>query len=209
MPKHIDSMRKTPIQNRGQQTIDVLFEATAQLLDKMNSDDVNTNQIADRAGYSIGTLYSYFPNKKSLLREMALREVRRFETQFEAKIKNSQEKDPALIIRELVRLALATLNGRHRVRRRLFLMVGLEPVVISAMDQAINRMTNQLLESFGIDPEQLSQSRRFLIFRTVVGPIRAAALHAPDILARSDFEDDLVLVCLTLLGMNETSTSKL
>lgn len=201
MPDRIDSMRRTPIQNRGRQTMDDLFEATAQLLDKMSPDEVNTNRIADRAGFSIGTLYSYFPNKASLLREMALREVRRFEARFEETIEASRAQQPDHVIRQIVRLALTPLKGRHRVRRKLVLLVGQDPTVQAAMHQAIDRMTGRFLECVGIDPNDMSRARRFLIFRSVLGPIRAAALHAPDLLALPEFEEDLVRVSLALLGM--------
>lgn len=202
MPDRIDSMRKKPIQNRGRQTMDDLFEATAQLLEKMSPDKVNTNRIADRAGFSIGTLYSYFPNKASLLREMALREVRRFEARFDESIETSRAEKPDIVIRKIVRLALTPLNGRHHVRRKLILLVGQDPAVQATMHQAIDRMTDRFLVCVGIDPNDISPTLRFLIFRSVLGPIRAAALHAPDLLTLPEFEDDLVRVSLALLGMS-------
>ena len=205
MPDSIDFMRKTPVQNRGRQTMEDLFEAAAQLLDKMSPDEVNTNRIATRAGFSIGTLYSYFPNKASLLREMALREVRRFEASFEEAIAISRPRQPGHVIRQIVRLALTPLNNRHRVRRKLVLLVGQDPAVQAALHQAIDRMTDRFLVCVGIDPNDLSRTRRFLIFRSVLGPIRAAALHAPDLLALPEFEDDLVRVSRALLGMSAES----
>jgi AcrR family transcriptional regulator len=205
VPNRIDSMRKTPIQNRGRQTMDDLFEAAAQLLDKMSPDEVNTNRIADRAGFSIGTLYSYFPNKASLLREMALRELRRFEASFEEIIETSRAEQPDDVIRQIVRLALTPLNGRHRVRRKLVLIVGQDPAVQAALHQAIDRMTDRFLVCVGIDPNEMSRTRRFLIFRSVLGPIRAAALHSADLLALPEFEDDLVRVSLALLRISAGS----
>lgn len=70
MPKHIKQSvkpRKSPSQQRAQQTVDAILEATARILVEQGWDKTNTNMIARRAGVSIGSLYQYFPNKESLV----------------------------------------------------------------------------------------------------------------------------------------------
>jgi len=58
-------------QARAQQTIQTLFKAAAQILDKDGEAGLSTNKVAAAAGFSIGTLYQYFPSKEVLLRAMA------------------------------------------------------------------------------------------------------------------------------------------
>lgn len=59
--------RKKPRQRRAQETVEALLTATAQLLDEEGYEQLNTNQIARRAGVSIGSLYQYYPNKEALV----------------------------------------------------------------------------------------------------------------------------------------------
>jgi AcrR family transcriptional regulator len=69
------SLRKKPQQERSRATIDVIFEATIQILLANGFDKTTTIQIADRAGVSVGSLYQYFPNKRALLAAIVKRHV--------------------------------------------------------------------------------------------------------------------------------------
>lgn len=61
------SPRKLGQQFRAQETIDVILEATSELLKEKGFKSVSTNKIVEKAGVSIGTLYQYFPSKESVL----------------------------------------------------------------------------------------------------------------------------------------------
>jgi AcrR family transcriptional regulator len=59
--------RKTPVQERSGHTVEVIFEATIQVLLQLGQDKLTTTKVAERAGVSVGTLYQYFPNKQALV----------------------------------------------------------------------------------------------------------------------------------------------
>jgi AcrR family transcriptional regulator len=59
--------RKTPVQARSAVTVEAISEATIQVLLSHGADRLTTTRVAERAGVSVGTLYQYFPNKRSLL----------------------------------------------------------------------------------------------------------------------------------------------
>src|SRR6201988_5483385 len=59
--------RKTPVQARAAVTVESICEATIQVLLTHGADRLTTTRVADRAGVSVGTLYQYYPNKRSLL----------------------------------------------------------------------------------------------------------------------------------------------
>jgi AcrR family transcriptional regulator len=59
--------RKTPQQSRSVATVEAIHDATIQVLLKNGADRLNTVNVAQRAGVSVGTLYQYFPNKQALL----------------------------------------------------------------------------------------------------------------------------------------------
>ncbi len=59
-------MRKTPRQARSHDTVEVIIEAAARILGRRGWGQFTTNEVADVAGVSIGSLYQYFPNKVAL-----------------------------------------------------------------------------------------------------------------------------------------------
>jgi AcrR family transcriptional regulator len=67
--------RKAPRQRRSQQTVDRIVEAAARVFNEDGYPSTTTNEIAAEAGVSIGSLYQYFPNKDSLLIEIARRHI--------------------------------------------------------------------------------------------------------------------------------------
>jgi AcrR family transcriptional regulator len=70
-PQAPASLRRQPSQARAQQTMQTLFKAAAQILDKEGEAGLTTNKVAAAAGFSIGTLYQYFPSKEVLVQAMA------------------------------------------------------------------------------------------------------------------------------------------
>ncbi|GGA03569.1 TetR/AcrR family transcriptional regulator [Dyella caseinilytica] len=70
--------RKTPLQQRSRSTVAALVEAGARVLVQHGWSRFTTNQVAEIAGVSIGSLYQYFPDKLALaeaIRQRHLDEV--------------------------------------------------------------------------------------------------------------------------------------
>jgi AcrR family transcriptional regulator len=60
-------MRKVPRQERSRGTVEAIVEATARILGERGWGRLTTNEVAEVAGVSIGSLYQYFPDKLSLI----------------------------------------------------------------------------------------------------------------------------------------------
>ncbi len=71
----VTTPRKKAGQTRSADTIKVILEAAARILEERGLAGYNTNAIAERAGVSIGSLYQYFPNKHAITRAL----IERFE----------------------------------------------------------------------------------------------------------------------------------
>ncbi|WP_455708849.1 TetR/AcrR family transcriptional regulator [Burkholderia seminalis] len=61
------AMRKAPRQARSRATVDVIVTAGARVLDTHGWAGFTTNEVAEVAGVSIGSVYQYFPNKLALV----------------------------------------------------------------------------------------------------------------------------------------------
>jgi AcrR family transcriptional regulator len=60
-------MRKAPQQARSRVTTDAILDAAARILGERGWTGLTTNNVAEVAGVSIGSLYQYFPNKLALI----------------------------------------------------------------------------------------------------------------------------------------------
>lgn len=65
--KKMLDLRKTPSQERSRKTMAAIYEAAANIFASNGYAETTTDQIAQRAGVSIGTLYNYFSSKESIL----------------------------------------------------------------------------------------------------------------------------------------------
>jgi AcrR family transcriptional regulator len=71
-------MRRAPMQRRSTERVDRMLDVCATLLDKVGYESLTTKAIAEQAGVSIGSVYQYFPDKKSMVRSLAVRYLDEF-----------------------------------------------------------------------------------------------------------------------------------
>ncbi len=71
MPRKAQTRPRKPAQqSRSQVTVDAILEGAARLFAEGGLEKVTTNQIAELAGVSVGSLYQYFPSKQAILGEL-------------------------------------------------------------------------------------------------------------------------------------------
>ena len=111
--------RFQPRQRRSEETIDVLLEAAAQVLDQPKQPAFTTNHIAHRAGVSIGTLYRYFPNKGRIQEILILREIERRENKITKLLSDKKHASGSEALDMVIETTLGAFEGRSRVRLKL------------------------------------------------------------------------------------------
>jgi AcrR family transcriptional regulator len=104
---------RTPRQQRSRRTFEDILEAAAQVFDTEGL-GATTNRIAERAGYSIGTLYQYFPDKWALLCALADRHIDSAHEHFDAVLSRLRETRPGWeeVVRQVAE-AVAEVHRRH------------------------------------------------------------------------------------------------
>ena len=109
--------RKQPLQERSRETVGVILEAAARILEERGLEGYNTNAVAERGGISVGSVYQYFPNKDSLT--LAL--IARFEEEIlgaaQAAIAASEGKDLKTSLKLLIAGLLKAHDGRAHLNR--------------------------------------------------------------------------------------------
>lgn len=110
--------RKMPSQARARRTVDLILEASAQILAKRGEEALTTNYIAERAGFSIGTLYQYFPNRDSILDALIARERESTEERIRAALAQINPGEIADTVRAIVRILINSFTRHGRMRKR-------------------------------------------------------------------------------------------
>lgn len=191
--------RRKPVQKRSHQTQELIFEAATQLLEKEGWPGFNTNRLAEISGFSVGTIYQYFHNKRDLLGALARREsdkaVQALRQNLQDRGANVPADDPWVRIRIAVRLALGSFGGRLRARRTL-MIAALQAGHYDALDAPVMAMA-ALLSEPGIARSdgtvlRLSPDEAFVLTQATIGAVRSALLRDPLMLKRLAFEDALV-----------------
>ncbi len=191
-PPGLPEPRLAPRQRRALRTVDHVCEAAAQILETAGPAGFTTNHVAARAGYSIGTLYRYFPDKQALLALLARREVARQEARVEAALLaaplGTTLEDLARIV---VRAAVHPFEGRGRLRQAMLSMLpnawldaaarAALPMILPSLAAAAQRHTGRMLGEAG----------RLALLHVPIGAVAAAA-REPALLADPAFEDAMV-----------------
>jgi AcrR family transcriptional regulator len=94
--------RKTPVQARSAVTVQAISEATIQVLLSHGVERFTTTRVAERAGVSVGTLYQYYPNKRSLLFAVLENHLDKVAARVEAACESARHKPLAEMIKEMV-----------------------------------------------------------------------------------------------------------
>jgi AcrR family transcriptional regulator len=75
MPDSHTEARKSPSQERSRRTVKRILDAAARIYHEHGYAGATTNDVADEAGVSVGSLYQYFPNKDALLVALTRRHI--------------------------------------------------------------------------------------------------------------------------------------
>jgi AcrR family transcriptional regulator len=67
--------RKSPSQERSRRTVNRILDAATRIFHEQGYTGATTNDIADEADISVGSLYQYFPNKDALLVALTQRHI--------------------------------------------------------------------------------------------------------------------------------------
>ncbi len=113
-------MRKQPTQERARQTVAAILEATRQLLVAGPLDSFTADDVAQRAGVSVGTLYQYFEHKTDLVRSVGERHIAEVVSRL-ASLRAPTERGPALLAyaREVLRVVREAHEGFPRLHETL------------------------------------------------------------------------------------------
>jgi len=170
--------RKTPRQQRSLVTYDAILEAATRIFGERGYAGATTNDIAELAGVSIGSLYQYFPNKDALIGALQSHHKK----EIAAAVKTVLDGAPQRSLRESVTALVSAWFAIHlrdvRFHRRLetdFLPFDRSDDEDIRLTHAIVSDLTDLLAHYQGDVAPANRSlAAHIVMRTLMGQVHAA-----------------------------------
>lgn len=197
LPPLDEPLRKRPSQTRALRTIDTLFEAAARILATDGEAGFTTNRVAERAGFSIGTLYQYFPSKEAIVVAMVRRQRERTMRELEALLERAAagEIAPDEALRAYLRRVMDVF-GRGQAAQRLLTRLGWQldapALMIQAMDEGAERVISAMSRLAHPDWPAPDPVTMYAVGRALMGALRSASTEDHPALDDPRFEEALV-----------------
>jgi AcrR family transcriptional regulator len=196
-PPPEEPLRKRPSQTRALRTVDTLFEAAARILASEGEAGFTTNRVAERAGFSIGTLYQYFPSKEAIVVAMVRRQRERVMRELENLLDEAAagRRPPEEALRVYVR-RLMDAFGRGQAAQRLLARLGWQldapSLIVQAMDEGAERAIAAMARLGHPDWPVPDPVTMYVVSRALMGALRSAAIEDDPSIDDPRFEDALV-----------------
>jgi AcrR family transcriptional regulator len=164
--------RKSPSQERSKRTVERILDAATRIFHEHGYSGATTNDIADEADVSIGSLYQYFPNKDAVLVALTQRHIESTTTELtNLLVELPSESELETILRTVVDF----LVSQHDLDD-LHLLVMHQAPRTHEINVALERAKSHLVEltSETLRARIMNPDKRGLIARMVVSTIDAS-----------------------------------
>jgi len=194
MAKKNLTTRKKPRQERSVATVEAILQAATYILTKRGWDAFTTNNVAEKAGVNIASLYQYFPNKEAIVAELQRRHVQEMRRRWPSP-------SPTPSLEANMRLVLEAVVSEHRVNPALHRVFADElPRSLrqgSLPGEAEARWAETIAPLVKVpDPELAS----FIVNVAVHAIIHEAATDRPELLDHPLFVPELVRLLTSYLS---------
>ncbi len=194
--------RKEAKQQRAARTIDFILEATERIMERDESIELTTNDIAANAGLSIGSLYQYFPNKESIVVALVRRRIALILRRLDIILADQVAKSLESLVDALANYLVSEFSRHRRLRRyvmRTMMARGMfynVYMVISELDAAVEQRLLAVAEQRG---RQLTPAAAFVLARGMIGTMRAAMIEDSRFLGTEELYRELAGTLLRAL----------
>jgi AcrR family transcriptional regulator len=174
----IKSIVRAPKQDRARVTVEAILESAVQILESDGIAGFKVAALAERSGYSVGTLYQYFENIDAVMLALVELENERQRQTLLAEFSDLAARGVAQSTRDVVGLMLAAFSQR-RVAQKAIIEWALSRRDVRAIDGR-NTFLGQMLASVSARSQGLKFDRlltpteMFVLSRAFLGALRTA-----------------------------------
>ena len=173
---------RKPQQERSRETVDSILAAATHVLVRKGYARTTTNEIAETAGVSVGSLYQYFPSKDAIAVELLRRNRERLTARIAARIAEMNETTFRGVVHALISTLLNDSEIDLNLRRILIERVVRTPArrETAGFEEGIEGLLASALGAYksliGIDDCELGA---FVLVRAVLAVVQSAVVDSP------------------------------
>jgi AcrR family transcriptional regulator len=196
--------RKRPRQARAKVTVDTILAASARVLVKRGFDGFTTNEVAETAGVSIGSLYQYFPNKEALVAALIEKHIEDMNAALLSELSRVARLPMAEAVRAVIELTIRAHQvdaDLHQVLTEQVPRVG-RMAKLRELDAICHRIVAGILavrrDELAIRDPELSA---FVLVAAIEAIVHRASLFAPERLRDPRLVDEATALVTRYLGV--------
>ena len=193
-------MRKRPVQQRSSLTVETILASVERILEREGAERLTTSHVAERAGFSVGTVYQYFSDKHAMLSALADCGQKRAQDAMRAEVSRAAPCSLATMARIIVRGTIrCNSDFADKVRAMIISRFDRREFdhVKERHDIFASFVLGVLNEFAAKEIRPLNQEACFILISALLGPIQCAFLGDPSHAWSPKFEDELVHLFLT------------
>lgn len=194
--------RKTPTQARSTVTVKAISEATIQVLLSHGVERLTTTRVAERAGVSVGTLYQYYPNKRSLIFAVLENHLNNVAEKVEAASESARHKPLAEMIQEMVEAFVDAKMERADISVALYRIsadVG-GPALAKKVNQRLRKAVEVMLETARDTQSPPDKFAIEIMLSAMAGAMRSLLEAGPSPATVRKAREQLVLLCRSYMA---------
>lgn len=142
------SMLKKPKQKRSRERVQLILEATCNILEESGIKALSTNSIAARGGIPVSSIYQYFPDKEAILIAVYEDYLEKIRAAYDEVDTEVNRKLPWNEFCALALNSLITAETRDHIDGELETALGLYPKLMEVDLLHEDHMTERLVDSF-------------------------------------------------------------
>ena len=198
-------LRKTPRQSRSRSVVEAILGATGERLENADGvDGVTVQQVAERAGVGIGSLYDYFRDRDGLLAGFAAKVTEDNLRDFEEILAATHTLPLRESVERIVDHAFATYVANTKLPRtimRIAFTLGFVPTVVESQTSFAQALGRALAERKDLKPSLDHQAAAFVLTHAIMGVVLTLIWQEEETVPRADVRQQLVdLTCTYLLA---------
>jgi AcrR family transcriptional regulator len=194
--------RKTPVQARSTVTVQAISEATIQVLLSHGAEQLTTTRVAERAGVSVGTLYQYYPNKRSVLFAVLENHLNKVAARVEAACKDARHKPLAEMTKEMVETFVDAKMERADISAALYRIsadLG-GPALIKRINLRLRKAAEAMLETASDTKSPPDKFAVEIMLSARAGAMRSLLEAGPTPATVRNAREQLVLLCQSYMA---------